>query len=79
MQELILKLIMLTEPNRLKVTAMNRSVPSSMSFFYYLFFLSSVAISDLGPLQYSVRAPPVLKDSIQYVSRQDIIITNQVT
>lgn len=77
---------MLTEPNRLKVTTMNRTVPSSASFFLFYFFfgggvifLSIVAISDLGPLQYSVRAPPAFKDSIQYVTRQDILITKQVT
>lgn len=78
---------MLTEPNRLKVTTMNRTVPSSASFslFFlgglglFFFFLSIVAISDLGPLQYSVRAPPAFKDSIQYVTRQDILITKQVT
>lgn len=77
---------MLTEPNRLKVTTMNRTVPSSASFFLFFFFggrgvifLSIVAISDLGPLQYSVRAPPAFKDSIQYVTRQDILITKQVT
>lgn len=75
---------MLTEPNRLKVTTMNRTVPSSASFFlflgfFFLSFFSIVAISDLGPLQYSVRAPPAFKDSIQYVTRQDILITKQVT
>lgn len=76
---------MLTEPNRLKVTTMNRTVPSSASFFLFLglfvffIFFSIVAISDLGPLQYSVRAPPAFKDSIQYVTRQDILITKQVT
>lgn len=75
---------MLTEPNRLKVTTMNRTVPSSASFFLFLgfvffIFFSIVAILDLGPLQYSVRAPPAFKDSIQYVTRQDILITKQVT
>lgn len=78
---------MLTEPNRLKVTTMNRTVPPSASFslffggfgFCFFIFLSIVAISDLGPLQYSVRAPPAFKDSIQYVTRQDILITKQVT
>lgn len=75
---------MLTEPNRLKVTTMNRTVPSSASFFlffggFFLSFFSIVAILDLGPLQYSVRAPPAFKDSIQYVTRQDILITKQVT
>lgn len=78
---------MLTEPNRLKVTTMNGTVPSSASFFLFFggvgfvffIFLSIVAISDLGPLQYSVRAPPAFKDSIQYVTRQDILITKQVT
>lgn len=74
---------MLTEPNRLKVTTMNRTVPSSASFFMFLegffIFFSIVAISDLGPLQYSVRAPPAFKDSIQFVTRQDILITKQVT
>lgn len=75
---------MLTEPNRLKVTTMNRTVPPSASFSLFFFgggviFLSIVAISDLGPLQYSVRAPPAFKDSIQYVTRQDILITKQVT
>lgn len=77
---------MLTEPNRLKVTTMNRTVPSIASFFLFLgfcffffIFFSIVAILDLGPLQYSVRAPPAFKDSIQYVTRQDILITKQVT